>query len=94
MWIAGFLVMIAAFLLQFLALHFGRLTTVQPILTLELPFLVAILGIWFRLPLDLEGVGRGQCRRRRAGRLPGAVGPERGQRDPRPRGLGASCRSP
>jgi drug/metabolite transporter (DMT)-like permease len=50
-WIAGFLVLIAAFLLQFLALHFGRLSTVQPILTLELPFLVAILGIWFRQPL-------------------------------------------
>ena len=47
-WIAGFLMMIAAFLLQFLALHFGHLTTVQPILTLELPFLVAILGFWFR----------------------------------------------
>jgi hypothetical protein len=40
--------MIAAFLLQFSALHFGRLTQVQPILTLELPFLVAILGFWFR----------------------------------------------
>jgi drug/metabolite transporter (DMT)-like permease len=50
-WIAGFMVLIAAFLLQFLALHFGRLSTVQPILTLELPFLIAILGIWFRLPL-------------------------------------------
>jgi drug/metabolite transporter (DMT)-like permease len=50
-WIAGFMILIAAFLLQFLALHFGRLTTVQPILTLELPFLIAILGIWFRLPL-------------------------------------------
>ena len=50
-WIAGFFVLIAAFLLQFLALHFGRITTVQPILTLELPFLVAILGIWFRIPL-------------------------------------------
>jgi len=50
-WIAGFVVLIAAFFLQFLALHFGRLTTVQPILTLELPFLVAILGIWFRQPL-------------------------------------------
>jgi drug/metabolite transporter (DMT)-like permease len=47
-WIAGFMGMIAGFLLQFLALHFGHLTTVQPILTLELPFLVAILGIWFR----------------------------------------------
>ena len=47
-WIAGFLVMIAGFLLQFTALHFGRLTGVQPILTLELPFLVAILGFWFR----------------------------------------------
>ena len=50
-WLAGFVVLILAFLLQFLALHFGRLTTVQPILTLELPFLVAILGIWFRIPL-------------------------------------------
>jgi drug/metabolite transporter (DMT)-like permease len=47
-WLAGFGFMIGAFLFQFTALHFGRLTTVQPILTLELPFLVAILGIWFR----------------------------------------------
>jgi drug/metabolite transporter (DMT)-like permease len=47
-WLAGFAFMVAAFLFQFTALHFGRLTTVQPILTLELPFLVAILGIWFR----------------------------------------------
>lgn len=50
-WLAGFVVLIAAFVLQFAALHFGHLTTVQPILTLELPFLIAILGIWFRLPL-------------------------------------------
>ncbi|HUY63381.1 MAG TPA: DMT family transporter [Acidimicrobiales bacterium] len=46
-WLAGFGVMIAAFLLQFSALHYGRITVVQPILTLELPFLVAILGFWF-----------------------------------------------
>jgi drug/metabolite transporter (DMT)-like permease len=59
-WLAGFGVMIAAFLLQFLALHFGRLTAVQPILTLELPFLVAILGIWFRQPLGWrEWIGAG-----------------------------------
>jgi drug/metabolite transporter (DMT)-like permease len=50
-WIAGFLLMIGAFLLQFSALHFGRLAAVQPVLTLELPFLVAILGLWFRHPL-------------------------------------------
>jgi len=50
-WLLGFLVLIAGFLLQFTALHFGRLTDVQPILTLELPFLVAILGLWFRQPL-------------------------------------------
>lgn len=47
-WLAGFVMLIAGFLLQFTALHFGRLTSVQPILTLELPFLVAILGLWFR----------------------------------------------
>ncbi len=46
-WLAGFGVMVCAFLLQFAALHFGRLSTVQPILTLELPFLVVILGVWF-----------------------------------------------
>src|SRR5580658_9789448 len=50
-WLAGFGFMVAAFLFQFTALHFGRLTEVQPILTLELPFLVAILGIWFRQQL-------------------------------------------
>ena len=53
-WIAGFLLMIGAFLLQFLALHFGDLSTVQPILTLELPFLVAIIGLWFRNPLTWQ----------------------------------------
>ena len=52
-WIAGFFVLIAAFLLQFMALHFGRLTVVQPVLTLELPFLVAILGFYFRHPLRI-----------------------------------------
>jgi drug/metabolite transporter (DMT)-like permease len=50
-WLAGFAFMVGAFLFQFTALHFGRLSTVQPILTLELPFLVAILGIWFRQQL-------------------------------------------
>jgi drug/metabolite transporter (DMT)-like permease len=50
-WIAGFGMMVAGFLLQFSALHYGRLTAVQPVLTLELPFLVAILGFWFRHPL-------------------------------------------
>jgi drug/metabolite transporter (DMT)-like permease len=46
-WLAGFGMMICGFLLQFTALHFGRLSTVQPILTLELPFLVLVLGAWF-----------------------------------------------
>lgn len=46
-WLAGFGVMICGSLLQFVALHFGRLSAVQPILTLELPFLVVILGVWF-----------------------------------------------
>lgn len=46
-WLAGLGVMICGFLLQFSALHFGQLSTVQPILTLELPFLVIVLGVWF-----------------------------------------------
>jgi drug/metabolite transporter (DMT)-like permease len=50
-WLVGFAVMIGAFVLQAFALHFGPLTVVQPILTLELPFLVAILWLWFRQPM-------------------------------------------
>ena len=46
-WIAGFFVMILAFIMQAIALHFGRLTQVQPILTTELLFLVFLLGSSF-----------------------------------------------
>jgi drug/metabolite transporter (DMT)-like permease len=45
-WLLGFALMIVSFLLQAVALHFGRLSQVQPILTLELVFLVAVLSIW------------------------------------------------
>ena len=47
-WLAGFVLMIGSFLLQAVALHVGRLTQVQPVLTTELLFLVLILGTWFR----------------------------------------------
>jgi drug/metabolite transporter (DMT)-like permease len=47
-WLLGFALMIVSFLLQAVALHTGRLSEVQPILTTELVFLVAILAIWFR----------------------------------------------
>jgi drug/metabolite transporter (DMT)-like permease len=46
-WLIGFGMMICGFLLQAFALHFGPLTVVQPIFTLELPFLIAILWLWF-----------------------------------------------
>ena len=39
-WLLGFALMIVSFVLQAIALHFGRLSQVQPILTLELVFLV------------------------------------------------------
>jgi hypothetical protein len=39
--------MIISFVLQAVALHFGRLSQVQPILTTELVFLVVILAVWF-----------------------------------------------
>ena len=51
-WLFGCGGLIAGFLLQAFALHVGRLTIVQPILTLELPFLVAILAFWFRKHLS------------------------------------------
>lgn len=46
-WLAGFALMIASFAMQAVALHFGRLTQVQPILTTELLFLVLLLGSSF-----------------------------------------------
>jgi len=46
-WLAGFLCMLLAFVMQAVALHFGRLTQVQPILTTELLFLVFLLGSSF-----------------------------------------------
>ncbi len=52
-WLAGFALLVAGFLLQAVALHLGSLTSVQPILTTELLFLVAILWLWFRVPVRL-----------------------------------------
>lgn len=47
-WLAGFLCMVLSFVVQATALHLGRLSEVQPILTTELFFLVVMLGTWFR----------------------------------------------
>jgi drug/metabolite transporter (DMT)-like permease len=47
-WLAGFGLMIASFVFQATALHLGRLTVVQPLLTTELLFLVLILGARFQ----------------------------------------------
>ncbi len=53
-WLLGFGFMICSFLLQAVALHLGRLTVVQPILTMELLFLVAILGTYFRFSISVR----------------------------------------
>ena len=69
-WLLGFGFMICSFLLQAFALHIGRLSVVQPILTMELLFLVAILG--HLLPFLHLGprVGRRRRHRLRALGLP------------------------
>jgi drug/metabolite transporter (DMT)-like permease len=46
-WLLGFALMIVSFIVQAIALHYGRLSQVQPILTTELVFLAAILAVWF-----------------------------------------------
>jgi drug/metabolite transporter (DMT)-like permease len=50
-WLAGLGLMVVSFVMQATALHLGRLSEVQPILTLELLFLVVILGVWFQYSL-------------------------------------------
>jgi drug/metabolite transporter (DMT)-like permease len=47
-WLSGFVLMIASFIMQATALHIGRLTEVQPLLTTELLFLVLILATKFQ----------------------------------------------
>ena len=59
-WLLGFGFMICSFLLQSFALHIGQLSVVQPILTMELLFLVAILGTYFRFSISYrEWIGAG-----------------------------------
>lgn len=52
-WLAGFLLMVLSFLAQAVALHLGELTSVQPILTTELLFLVVVLVVWFHIRVGL-----------------------------------------
>ena len=47
-WLVGFALMLGTFGLQATALRFGQLNVVQPVLTTELIFLVAILVVGFR----------------------------------------------
>ena len=47
-WLIGLALMLGTFGFQATALHFGQLNVVQPVLTLELVFLVAILVVGFR----------------------------------------------
>src|SRR5271156_5075881 len=50
-WFVGLALIAAGFLLQAVALRFGDLSAVQPIVTAELLFVVLILGVWFRYRL-------------------------------------------
>jgi drug/metabolite transporter (DMT)-like permease len=53
-WLLGFALMVGSFLLQTIALHLGRLSQVQPILTTELLFIVLFLATWFRFRVGLR----------------------------------------
>lgn len=50
-WLFGFALMIFSFIAQAVALHFGRLSQVQPVLTTELVFLAVILATRFGFPM-------------------------------------------
>ncbi|MHB1712872.1 MAG: DMT family transporter [Acidimicrobiales bacterium] len=59
-WLIGFALMVVSFVCQAVALHVGRLSVVQPVLTTELLFLVFILSFWFGYRVRLrEWVGVG-----------------------------------
>jgi drug/metabolite transporter (DMT)-like permease len=46
-WLAGFGLLLVTFVLQATALRFGELSAVQPVLTTELLFVIAILALFF-----------------------------------------------
>jgi len=50
-WLVGFSLMLVQFGIQATALKHGQLSTVQPVLTTELLFLLLILAVWFRYRL-------------------------------------------
>jgi drug/metabolite transporter (DMT)-like permease len=50
-WLLGFALLLVQFVLQAIALRFGQLSVVQPLLTLDLLFVVAILAVFFHRPL-------------------------------------------
>jgi drug/metabolite transporter (DMT)-like permease len=56
-WLAGLATMIGAFVLQAIALDFGDLATVQPVVVTELLFVVLILGIFYGVPLGARELG-------------------------------------
>jgi len=53
-WFLGLAMIALGFLLQAGALYFGQLSSVQPLITTELLFLVLILGVWFRYHLGIR----------------------------------------
>jgi drug/metabolite transporter (DMT)-like permease len=55
-WLLGFALLLVTFVLQATALRFGDLSVVQPVLTTELLFLVAILAVFFRRPIGWREV--------------------------------------
>jgi len=53
-WLLGLALIVVSFVLQAVALHLGSLSQVQPILTLELLFLVLLLAMWFRFHIGAQ----------------------------------------
>jgi drug/metabolite transporter (DMT)-like permease len=54
MWLGGIAALIAGFLFQVVALSFGSLSLVQPILVTELPFTMFLVALLFRIRLGRE----------------------------------------
>lgn len=53
-WLLGFAFLVGSFVMQAIALHLGELSSVQPILTTELLFLVVILVLWFHVKVGFR----------------------------------------
>ena len=70
LWLLGWIAAVGGFAFQAVALHYGQLSVVQPILVTELVFVLVLRRVWIRQGRGAGRMGRGTGRLRSTGGVP------------------------